>query len=765
MPDEHLLKHALQYAALGWHILPLKSKSKQPATEHGAADATDGGEQIRRWWKRWPTANIGVNCGASGLLALDLDAYKDGFAGADLLTRGERETVTAITGSGGEHLLYRMPEGERLGNHKKGLPAGIDVRGWNGYLVLPPSIHPDTGRAYQWEDGYSPFDVEPRDLPVWLAELLRAAQGGSVEPVAFGADLPKPDLRSMNLPRWAERRVFNVDPVEDRSESDYAVVCELVRHGQDDDAIRGVFQNYPIGTAGKYAEKNGQGDHYLAHTIASARSDVAAQPERNNGAEPDAGDTKAHDFTLDDVGNGQRFAHANAARFRYTTGTGWLAWDTHRWLRDVIGDVDLAAKAITLDMMDHASTITNKAADLRKAAAEPGLSDDERTRLDNLAGKESARAATLMKWARQSRNRQRIDAMKAMAESEPPIARRDEDFDRDPWLLNCTNGTLDLHTGDQHPHDPHDMLTTLCPTAFDPASECPTWELFLWRVFAGNGDLIGFLRRLVGYSLTGSTQEHILPMLYGSGANGKSTFVDALMHTLGEDFASSAPPDLLMAKAGERHPTELAALRGKRLVVASETEEGRRLNEVLAKILTGGDKITARFMRQDFFTFAPTHKLWIVGNHKPVVRGTDYAIWRRIRLIPFTVTIPESERDVTLGEKLRSEAEGILAWAVRGCLEWQAHGLKAPPEVLAATNEYRAESDTLGLFLDECTVSLPAARSQASHLYAAYQKWALTGGIHPVTMTHFGRALGERGFEKVKARTHIEYVGIGLLPE
>lgn len=285
--------------------------------------------------------------------------------------------------------------------------------------------------------------------------------------------------------------------------------------------------------------------------------------------------------------------------------------------------------------------------------------------------------------------------MVTLAESEPGIPVLPGELDRDPWLLNVKNGTVDLRTGELRPHKRDDLITKIVPVEYDSEASCPTWLAFLNRIMDGNERLIAFLQRAAGYSLTASTQEQCFFLLYGTGANGKSVFLTTLLAVMG-DYGIQAAPDLLLAKSGESHPTEVADLFGARLVVATETEAGRRLAENLVKQHTSGDRLKARFMRQDFFEFEATFKIWLATNNKPIVKGTDYAIWRRIKLIPFTVTIPPEERDKSLPAKLRQELHGILAWAVQICLEWQKYGLNEPQEVTAATCAYRDEQDILG---------------------------------------------------------------------
>src|SRR5262249_502237 len=337
-----------------------------------------------------------------------------------------------------------------------------------------------------------------------------------------------------------------------------------------------------------------------------------------------------------------------------------------------------------------------------------------------------------------------------------------DQLDRDPWLLNCANGTVELRTGRLREHRHGDYLTKLSPVPYDPNARAPQFDHFLHTIFGGNEPVIRYLQRLVGYALTGDVSEQILPIFWGSGANGKSTLLNALTDMLGTSYAIKAATDLLMVKRGDTHPTERADLFGKRLVLCIETEEGKRLAEALVKDLTGGDRIRARRMREDFWEFSPTHKVILCTNHRPRITGTDHAIWRRIRLIPFTVTIPDDNQDKRLPEKLRSELPGILAWAVQGCLAWQRDGLPTPEEVQVATKEYRDTQDLLGQFLDECCLAgNDNFRCKASALYTAYQSWCERGGEEPSKQRGFGESMTERGFKREQSNG-TWYVGVAL---
>jgi putative DNA primase/helicase len=345
-----------------------------------------------------------------------------------------------------------------------------------------------------------------------------------------------------------------------------------------------------------------------------------------------------------------------------------------------------------------------------------------------------------------------------MVKSEPGVPVAPAELDRDPFLLNVLNGTLDLRTGRLHDHDRADRITKLAPVEYDADATCPRWLAFLGRILDGNADLMTYLQRVVGYALTGDVGEQCLFFLYGTGANGKTTYLTAIKDMLG-DYGNQSPAELLIAKTHESHPTERADLCGKRFVCTIETDQGKRMAESLLKQLTGGDSIKARRLYQDLFEFKPTWKLFLAANHKPVVRGTDHAIWRRIKLIPFTVTISEAEKDKDLPAKLTAEWPGILAWAVRGCLDWQKYGLGEPDEVRAATDAYRAEQDTIAGFISECLFVHPSAKAKASTLFEEYVKWS---GDRVMTQTEFGKRFEEQGFERKRFASGWFYLGVGV---
>ena len=409
--------------------------------------------------------------------------------------------------------------------------------------------------------------------------------------------------------------------------------------------------------------------------------------------------------------------------WRYVAAWGrWLMWDSQRWRTEDT----LAATDLIRNVCRHAAVHADNpklAAKLATAGTVGGV--------ERLARADRRHAATTGEW------------------------------DADPWLLNTPGGVIDLKTGRQRAHDRADRMTKV--TTATPGGECPTWRQFLAEVTGSDAALQAYLQRMAGYALTGSTQEHALFFLYGTGANGKSVFVNTLATILG-DYAANAAMDTFMETRTDRHPTDMAGLRGARFVAAIETEQGRRWAESKVKNLTGGDKISARFMRQDFFEFFPQFKLFVAGNHKPAIRNIDEAMKRRLHLIPFTITVPPERRDKHLQQKLLAERDGILAWAVQGCLDWQRLGRLDPPQqVLDATEEYFEAEDALGRWLDERCVREANAKSLTAELFNDWKQWAEAAGEFTGSQKRFADLLLTRGVEKWRNTAGLRgFRGVGL---
>lgn len=435
--------------------------------------------------------------------------------------------------------------------------------------------------------------------------------------------------------------------------------------------------------------------------------------------------------------------HGSKIRYCYPKNK-WYVWDGTRWKPDDTGRIYSLAKN-TVHKMYH--------------RAQSGSGGIEKNAARHAIASEARRA---------------IDAMVELARSESGIPILPAELDADPWLLNLENGTLNLETGKLGKYKKKDLITKLAPVKYDAEAKCPLWDKFLERVLGGNWELIEYLRRAVGYTLTGDTSEHVLFFLYGTGANGKTTFLHTLQTILG-DYSCQADPDLLLSTSSSQHPTNIARLEKVRLTVCMEVGEGRAMKTSLMKQLTGGDKRTARRMRQDFREYEPTDKIWLGANNKPRVRGQELAIWRRIKLIPFTVTIPEGDQDKHLAGKLIAEGSGILNWALVGCERWQFEsGLDEPGEVKSATADYKSESDPLNEFVEDyCNVD-PNVDTAIVDLYESYLAWASTEGLsqrETLSRDGFSRRLGNRFQKKASVKVATVdgtkkyqrgYIGIGL---
>ena len=439
-----------------------------------------------------------------------------------------------------------------------------------------------------------------------------------------------------------------------------------------------------------------------------------------------------------DLGNAKRFAARYRDRLLYCEKwTRWFDWDGMRWRDDETLEVYRLASLLIRSLYPFAKRIRD--------------ADERQAFLKHLARSESFRAQT---------------ALINLAKADPAFAFRPGDLDRDPWLLTVENGTLDLHTGKLRPHDQRDRITKLAPVRYAPTASCPNWIEFLHMVMGGNQRLVSFLQRAFGCCLTGITSDKAMFILYGaSGDNGKSTMVDVIQLLLG-DYAVRTPTETFLRKKDGAIPNDVAKLKGARFVWASENERGSRLSESLIKEMTGGDKLSARFMRGEFFEFYPEFKPWLATNHKPQVRG-DRALWNRLKLIPFHVTIPKDRQKPRheVMAMFRRELSGILNWALEGCLEWQRSGLGVPEEVVQATREYEAEQDTFAMFLEEKCVRAPNARVLSLALYREYKSWAEQYGESPVSHKMFASFMSERGFEKTKTNRGFLYSGVGLRAE
>lgn len=484
--------------------------------------------------------------------------------------------------------------------------------------------------------------------------------------------------------------------------------------------------------------KNGLSPESLCETLLKHNREIFPEPLPDNEVEIIAKSVARYnvqpDLRLTDVGNAERFAGIHGNNLFFVKGLKkWFYWKDGIWQSDEIDRVMTLARETIKDMYLEASLLSDK-----------------------------KQALHLFKHAKKSEAHRNLQALLAQAESMLP--RSVDELDQNNWLLSVANGTLDLETGEFRPHERNDLITKKIEVTYDPKADCPKWQAFLDRVLDHNQELTEFLQRAIGYSLTGDTREQVLFVLYGSGANGKSTFLQTVKDLLGCYSRALPPESLLVDKTRKGGPfNDLAMLRGMRFVITLEIEDGATMAESLVKGMTGGDTLSARKLYHEFFDFMPTFKIFMATNHKPIVKGTGEAIWRRIRLIPFVVTIPPEERNKNLRQELNAELSGILNWALAGLDKWKTSGLNNPKEVTLATNEYRHEMDIMLEFLeDHCEMGVNHY-VEIQSLYSAYCSWCEESNLRVMSKPRFVKSMLQRGHDRVRRHGGIRMLsGISL---
>ncbi len=436
-------------------------------------------------------------------------------------------------------------------------------------------------------------------------------------------------------------------------------------------------------------------------------------------------------FARTDMGNSERFIRDHSRDVRYINRTKtWIAWGRSRWIED-----------------PSENEIQNKAKITVRSIPQEALIDP-------------SQKEEILRHAEKSETLSRINALVKLARSAPGIQIEPDQFDANPWLLNCPNGTLDLMTGSLLPHRREDFLTLVTGVEYRPQADPPQFLQFLNEIMGGNQAMMEFLQRVFGYALTGTGYEQCLFFFVGHGSNGKTTLIEVLRKVLG-GYARHTPTATLIRNSMTVR-NDLARLKGARFVTASEIGKGKELDEATTKMLTGEDPVTSRFLFKEFFEYRPSFKLFLIANHTPEIKGTDFGIWRRILLIPFPVTISAQKVDKHLPAKLEQELPGILTWLVKGCLKWKKEGLMVPSEVREATHEYRSETDILPQFLaDSCTFD-KAARAPSRNLYEAYKSWAVENTDEILTPKGFGILLKTAGFKASKSNSVRYWNGLQL---
>jgi putative DNA primase/helicase len=787
-----VLEAVLAFSEAGCSVIPAAADGTKAPWPDGAQwkhyqSERPSKTQLREWFDGGRYDGFGLVCGqvSGGLEMLELEgrAVSEGmiaaFTGAitdhglgelwKKVTAGYTET----TPSGGLHILYRAAGRARASRKLARRPATpaelaadpgdklkvlIETRGEGGFTIVAPSgrrTHP-SGKPWQLASGgpatIAVITEDERDALHAIASLLtaepprfrRPAAAAAGDFAAEGQDRPGDDYATRT--GWAEI----LEP------HGWRLVCSYGsgRHGwrrpgktrgvsatTRDDGGFYVFSTstqfedlVPYGKFGVYTELNHSGDYRAAASQLRREGYGASRPPEPRGHRPPADGSPVTDelpFPRTQLDWGLRFA-ASRTWLRHVHGIGWHTWDGKRWKPDADGEAGRAYADMIKDGYPELAAVS---------------SDDDRKRAfrDLLAAEKKSFAEGAL-W---------------FASCRPEMTVAASTLDAGRMLLNCANGTLHLDTMQLRPHDMASSITKVCTGAWIPELGETRWSKFVTEILPDPA-IRGFTQRLMGSALAGRVREHVLPILTGTGGNGKSTFIEAILHALG-DYGMQADPTLLMASRHDAHPTGQAALQSRRLAVCTETAHGRHLDAPTAKQLTGGDTITARYMRKDFFSFEPSHTILMVTNHKPVVDGNDDALWRRLVVVPFGQVFSRDQADPDLKKQLESEPDAILSWMIGGWLEYQQRGLQIPDSVRAATEAYKTDSDAVGRFIGERFYKTDFGSEISSAVFAAWQQWCVTNGEETGTQKAFSEELARRGYRKTRQGRGMVWHGFMLL--
>lgn len=477
---------------------------------------------------------------------------------------------------------------------------------------------------------------------------------------------------------------------------------------------------------------------------------------------PDLLQTEYH---LNDLGNAQRFLYFYETTVRYSKeANAWYIWNGKRWEQDFTGKIfRLAIKVAKTYKITIDTHLQQLESDVAEFKANPDyLTEHPNSWITNTTDPQRILKAMQVK-AKHATSTGMASRLTAMIEEAGHVAFiSQQELDQHRHLITCENGTIDLITGELHPHNPEHFITKMANAEYHPNASAPTFMAFLSRIFQNNQELMRYIQKAMGYCITGETREQCFFIGYGTGANGKSTLIEAIRNIM-EEYTQTIPTGVLMDKDKESNATpELARAKGARFVIASESKDIAYLNEAQTKQLTGEDKISARPLYSQGFEFKPTFKIWLSTNHKPNIKGTDNGIWRRVHLIPFDITIPEEEQDTQLPQKLQKEQSGIFAWLVEGARLYYAEGLERPAAVKAATEDYRTEMDVLGGFILDCIERTKGAFTRSNELYNAYLGWCVSNGVDAMKQNAFSRKLTDRGMTAKRTAIARGYLDIKL---
>jgi putative DNA primase/helicase len=691
-------KYIKYYIRGGIKIFPCISDGKSPLITGWQEKASSSKEVVAAWWDKYPNANIGLLTGKKANLVVVDVDVKKGARGMESLKQLQDECGKLDT------RMVHTPSGGL--HYYFSYPQGVDTLKNRANLMPGIDIRADGGLVIAPGSSIDGNRYEFEDIDKEIAELPQKL-----------LDILTDDSHTHKEYEVVASEVINGVEQGNRNNSIFRLASKL----RGDDIPRDIAASQIV-----LAAQNCTPPLSKAEALRCFESAYTRYEPNNN--------VELSEQHLTELGSAKELINSYGLDIRFIPQFGkWLLWDGYRWCFDETGHISRLAKANALSQYEKVAQL-----------------DDFNQRRE------------MSRYATKSESRQAIESTIHLAKTEEGMPLKVEQLDTNQYFLGVANGVINLKSGEMLDDTKNDYLTKQAPVVFSRDAKCPRWLEFLNQAMSGDQEMIGYLQRIVGYSLTGDTKEQVLFFLYGHGANGKSKFIGAIQDMLG-DYAMQTPVSTLMTRGKGSINNDVARMRGARFVATTETEEGSKFNESEIKLLTGGDTITCRFLRQEYFEYRPEFKIWISGNHKPVP-GDGHGIWRRLILIPFEVIVDDADQDKELHLKLRKELSGILNWAIEGCLQWQEVGLQTPQKILDAVAEYKSEMDRVHSWMEECCESKPRAGSEtkASDLYHSYKYWAHENGEWAMSQRIFGNKLGEKGYKKVRKGQGQFYLGISL---